>query len=207
MDTAARSIWIPDRRRSPAVRLRITLPAADSSNESEGYGGAVYWCGSSQGMQINNDAFTGNQAGGDYYGQGGAIDTCEPFSGSNDTFTSNAAFGNGSAQISSGEAEGGAVYDDDGMNLSNCTFKGNVSTGSEEGYGGAVYIDDPSTITSSTFTSNSGDRNRLDGRGFVRLWRRDLQRQRRRPLEHNLHVERRECEGRGRLRGIRRRDL
>ena len=126
-----------------------------SSNESEGYGGAVYWCGSSQGMQINNDAFTGNQAGGDYYGQGGAIDTCEPFSGSNDTFTSNAAFGNGSAQISSGDAEGGAVYDDDGMNLSNCTFKGNVSTGSEEGYGGAVYIDDPSTITSSTFTSNS----------------------------------------------------
>jgi predicted outer membrane repeat protein len=143
---------------SPAVTgstFTNNLAGGGVSNESEGYGGAVYWCGSSAGMHLNNDTFTGNAAGGDYYGQGGAIDTCEPFSGSNDTFTSNAAFGNGSVQSSNGEAEGGAIYDDDGMALSNCTFKSNVVTGSEEGYGGAVYDDDPSSIASSTFTSNS----------------------------------------------------
>ena len=94
------------------------LAGGGTSNKSEGYGGAMYWCGSSAGMQLNNDTFTGNKAGGDYYGEGGAIEACDPFSGSNDTFTGNVAFGNGSAQESNGEGEGGAIYEDDGLALS-----------------------------------------------------------------------------------------
>ena len=96
-----------------------------SSNESEGYGGAIYWDGSRV-MQLTNDKFTSNVAGGDYYGEGGAINAYEPFSGNNDTFTSNVALGSGSEQYTDGECEGGAIYQDDGLTLTNSTFTGNV---------------------------------------------------------------------------------
>jgi predicted outer membrane repeat protein len=134
-----------------------------SSNYSEGYAGAIYWCGSSQGMQINNDTFTSNVAGGDEYGEGGAIESCEPLSGSNDIFTSNVALGSGSAQYEDGYAEGGAIYQDDGLALSNSTFSKNVVSGAYEAEGGAIFSDEPASLTNDTFTSNVATANGATG--------------------------------------------
>ena len=58
------------------------LAGGGATNESEGYGGAIYWDGSSAGMQLKNDTFTGNTASGDRYGEGGAIEAYEPITGS-----------------------------------------------------------------------------------------------------------------------------
>ncbi|HTA40130.1 MAG TPA: hypothetical protein VK760_13685, partial [Candidatus Acidoferrales bacterium] len=134
-----------------------------SSNESEGEGGAIYWDGSTAGMVINNDKFIGNRAGGDYYGDGGAINAYDPFTGTGDTFTSNVAFGSGSPQYSDGYSEGGAIYQDDGMLLTNSTFTGNVASGSYEGEGGAIYSDDPASLANDTFASNVASANGATG--------------------------------------------
>lgn len=134
-----------------------------SSDYSEGYAGAIYWCGSSQGMQLNNDKFISNQASGDEYGEGGAIESCEPVSGSNDTFTSNVALGSGSVQYPDGYSEGGAIYQDDGLTLSSSTFTGNVSSGAYEGEGGGIFSEDPASLTNDTFTSNVATANGATG--------------------------------------------
>ena len=183
------------------------LAGGGATNESEGEGGAIYWDGSSSGLRLINDTFTGNAAGGDDHGEGGAINAYYPITGSGDTFTSNVAFGNGSAQYMNGEAEGGAIYEDDGLNLTGSKFSSNSATGAYEGEGGAIFSDDPTVLSSDTFASNSGDWNGRRRSRCKRLRRRSLQRRRPRPYEERLYVE--QSVGRRKFgdRGLRRRDL
>ena len=58
-------------------------------------------------MQLTNDKSTSNVAGGDEYGEGGAIDACYPFAAAqlDSSLLPNLAVGSGSTQETDGDSE------------------------------------------------------------------------------------------------------
>ncbi|MBV8582750.1 MAG: hypothetical protein JO241_02045, partial [Candidatus Eremiobacteraeota bacterium] len=133
------------------------LAGGGTSNCSYGEGGAI-WEDADNTIELDNDTFTGNEAGGDYYGYGGAIyNDNNADKGSGNAFRSNTAFGGGSTctLAHDGNGEGGAIYADYGISMSNSSFTANFATCNYDCYGGAVYEADPSNLTSDTFSSNA----------------------------------------------------
>jgi hypothetical protein len=128
-----------------------------TSNCSFGEGGAIYEDAASV-LELDNDTFTGNSAGGDSYGYGGAIyNNNDPDHGSGNTFSSNTVFatGGGSGCAPSPVAAGGAVYAGYGISMSSSAFNGNNASATYDAWGGALYTDETSTLTSNTFNSNT----------------------------------------------------
>jgi predicted outer membrane repeat protein len=133
------------------------LAGGGTSNCSIGDGGAIYENASNT-LELDNDTFTNNSAGGDEYGNGGAVyNGNDPDRGSNDTFVSNTTFGTGggSGCDPNAEASGGAIYADYGVTLTSSTFNNNSASATFDAYGGAVYEANPSNLTRDTFTSNT----------------------------------------------------
>ncbi|MBV8331187.1 MAG: hypothetical protein JO192_00465 [Candidatus Eremiobacteraeota bacterium] len=133
------------------------LAGGGTSNCSYGEGGAIFEDASNT-LELDNDTFTGNEAGGDYYGYGGAVyNDNEADKGSGNSFRSNTAFGGGSTCTSAhdGEAYGGAIYADYGISMSTSSFTANFATCNYYCVGGAIYEGDPSNLTSDTFSSNA----------------------------------------------------
>jgi hypothetical protein len=122
-----------------------------STNKASGYGGAIIHYDNT--LTLNGDTFTSNQAGGDYYGYGGAIYSDEYINGSNDTFASNVASGTGSPSYTDGYAYGGALYGYY-VTLTNSTFSSNQAYSAYESEGGAAYIYEVSGMSGIAFTSN-----------------------------------------------------
>jgi hypothetical protein len=131
------------------------LAGGGTANCSSGQGGAIYEDAGNT-LELDNDTFTSNKAGGDDSSYGGAIyNDAEPDNGSGNTFTSNQAYGTGGACSANAYASGGGIYANYGITMSGSKFVGNSATSSEDSWGGAIYEDDPSLLTSDTFTSNS----------------------------------------------------
>ncbi|HEY1974960.1 MAG TPA: choice-of-anchor Q domain-containing protein [Candidatus Baltobacteraceae bacterium] len=128
-----------------------------TANCSYGEGGAIYE-DVGNAIELDNDTFTGNIAGGDDDSYGGAVyNDSDPDNGSGNKFTSNQAYATGSACETYGEAAGGALEADYGITMSNSSFTSNVAKGSGEAYGGAIDTDTSGSVLLSkdTFTSNS----------------------------------------------------
>src|SRR5579862_533947 len=139
------------------------LAGGGTSNCSYGDGGAISEqlngaTSNSGTVELDNDTFTNNQAGGDESSYGGAIyNGYNPDHGSNNTFTGNSVFGSGSTCQLQAYAEGGAIDAEYGLSMSNSTFTNNTATAAYEIDGGAVYTShNPSTLSNDTFTGNSG---------------------------------------------------
>jgi CSLREA domain-containing protein len=105
-------------------------------------------------IAIDNSTFSSNSvnATGSTTAEGGAIYAADEMEFTNDTFTGN------SANNSTGHANGGAVYDQYGLNLiAGSTFTGNSISGAsgDSNEGGAFYDNNAVAITSTTFTNNT----------------------------------------------------
>jgi hypothetical protein len=127
-----------------------------SSSCSEGQGGAIYLSANGPTtMELDGDTFTGNRAGGDEEGFGGAVASYKPIQVNDDKFDTNSAIGAGSACQSNGNSEGGAVFTNGGATIAGSSFSGNTSSASDEAAGGAIYAQDTMRLTTDTLTSNA----------------------------------------------------
>lgn len=138
------------------------LAGGGTDNCSSGEGGAIF---EDTGYAIahltaDDDSFIGNEAGGDDFGEGGAVYTSafETFAAKGSTFSSNAAFGSGSTCANSlghskGAASGGALSGGSAV-VQQSTFSSNASRGAAETAGGAVDLA-CGTFVGSSFTSNA----------------------------------------------------
>jgi predicted outer membrane repeat protein len=119
-----------------------------TGNETDNEGGAIYNDGH---MWVNNATFTDNLAP-----YGGAIEN------DYDAWIEGSSFTWNKAPTLWGDpdnSEGGAIYNDDNMQLADSGFLGN-STG---GYGGAIYTEDDLHAAHITVTANEAD---FDGGGI-----------------------------------------
>jgi hypothetical protein len=148
------------------------LAGGGTSNCSFGEGGAIYEDAANV-LELDNDTFTSNSAGGDGSGYGGAIyNNSNADHGSGNTFTSNLAFATagGTGCAPTDQASGGAIYADDGISMSSSTFNSNSASATYDAYGGALYEDSSSTLTSNSFSSNTASATGLNSASLAQAY-------------------------------------
>lgn len=134
-----------------------------STNCSLGQGGAIFDIDSGfTGLQLDNDAFSNNSAGGDAVGTGGAVMTLGQLFGSDDTFGNNLATATGSSCAKNAAAGGGAVSAN-GIALNDSTFTGNMATANSSAAGGAIATSGASSLGNDIFSKNEANVSGLYG--------------------------------------------
>jgi predicted outer membrane repeat protein len=131
-------------RRGGAIKSRgndssLTINDATFTRNTALYGGAVW---ANNDVTITGTTFSGNRAT-----DAGAIDNFTAMTVSDSSFLGNVA-----------SSEGGAIYTDDDLTLTNVTGvagSGNSFTGNQADQGGAIYNDDDATIGDSMIVFNA----------------------------------------------------
>ncbi|HEY1976417.1 MAG TPA: choice-of-anchor Q domain-containing protein [Candidatus Baltobacteraceae bacterium] len=128
------------------------IAGGGSAGTSYGYGGAINTEAYNT-LALNGSTFTSNTAGGDGYGNGGAIFIQADLNGGSDTFSKNAATGTSASQ----NVFGGAIDTNSTIELNGSTFSQNTASGGNGPItaGGAIYTSNTLTLDSDTFTSNA----------------------------------------------------